>query len=114
MRLLDFGDSSAVPITAFDSRARLVPLMRHTDVARTVVIHLPPDGIVGAHEASSHQLFCVVSGQGWVAGADDVRIPIGPLQAAEWRPGERHTSGTDTGMVAVVIEGAFEAEIPEL
>ena len=114
MRLLDFGDSSTFPITAFDSRASLSPLMRQTDVARAIVMHLPPDGVVGTHEATTHQMFCVVAGEGWVSGADDVRRAIGPFQAAEWRAGERHTSGTDTGMVAVVIEGDFETELPPL
>ena len=39
MRLLDFGDSSTFPITAFDSRASLAPLMRQTDAARAIVMH---------------------------------------------------------------------------
>jgi hypothetical protein len=114
MRLLDFGSSATFPISAFESRARLAPLMRQTDAAHTVVMHLGPDGIVGTHEAATHQLFCVVSGAGWVAGDNDVRRPIRPFQAAEWHAGERHTSGSDTGMVAVVIEGDFEVELPEL
>lgn len=107
MRLLDFGDSATFPITAFDSRASLAPLMRQTDVARAIVMHLPPDGVVGSHEATTHQLFCVVAGEGWVAGADDVRVPI-----RTWQAGERHTSGTESGMVAVVVEGEFETELP--
>jgi hypothetical protein len=114
MRLLDFGESATFPVTAFGSRAQQSPLMRQSDSARTTVMHLAPDGLLGTHEAATHQLFCVVSGEGWVAGSDDVRHSIGPFQAAEWDVGERHTSGTDTGMVAVVVEGDFEVEIPEL
>jgi hypothetical protein len=114
MRILDFGPESGHAITAFGSRATLAPLMRRTDVARTVVMHLPPHGVVGTHEAGTHQLFCVMSGEGWVAGSDDVRRSIQSFQAAEWQPGELHTSGTDTGMVAIVIEGDFEVELPEL
>lgn len=112
MRLLDFGSSVTHPVNAFDSRASIAQLMGATDSARTVVMHLPADGLVGTHDAAVHQLFCVVAGEGWVAGADDVRHPIGPFQAAEWAAGERHTSGTDTGMVAVVVEGDFETELP--
>lgn len=114
MRLLDFGSSAAHPITAFESRASVARLMGPADTARTIVMHLPPDGLVGTHEAATHQLFCVVAGEGWVAGANDVRVAIRPFEAAEWQPGERHSSGTDSGMVAVVIEGDFEVEIPEL
>ena len=112
MRIIDFGPDPGHAITSFDSRATLTALMRPTDAARTVVMHLPPDGIVGTHEAAAHQLFCVVTGEGWVAGDDDVRVPISPFRAAEWQPGERHTSGTDSGMVAVVIEGTFEVGLP--
>ena len=113
MRIVDFGPGASHSIAAFYSRASLAPLMRATDAARTIVMHLPPDGIVGTHDATVRQLFCVVAGEGWVAGPDDVRHPIRPFHAAEWQAGERHTSGTETGMVAVVIEGDFEVELPE-
>jgi hypothetical protein len=113
MRILDFGPTSGHTIDAFDSRATLASLMGPTDAARAVVVHLPPDGIIGSHDAAAHQLYCVVAGEGWVSGTDDVRHPIRPYQAAEWQAGERHTSGTESGMVVVVLEGDFEVEIPE-
>jgi quercetin dioxygenase-like cupin family protein len=58
----------------------------------------------GRHPAGLWQLFSVVSGTGWAAGADDVRVPLGPGDAVLWEPGEEHTSGSAEGMVAVVVQ----------
>ena len=65
-----------------------------------------PKGIIGYHQAAQDQLFLVVQGEGWVRGeSPETRRPIQAGQAAFWEAGEWHESGTETGMVAILIEG---------
>lgn len=73
-----------------------------------------PGGIIGAHPATADQLFLVIGGSGWVAGADGIRHPIQAGQGAHWGAGEVHASGTDTSLTALAVEGSslrlFEPE----
>ena len=107
MELRSFDAAAGHHIDRFESDFVLSPLMGATDSARAVLMHLEPGGTVGTHEATTHQLFCVVAGTGWVSGADGERRGIRPFEAAWWVPGELHAAGTDSGMVAVVVEGGF-------
>ena len=78
---------------------------------------LEPGGVIGTHPATGTQLFLVTAGEGWVAGPDAVRVRIAAGWGARWQAGEEHTSGTDTGLVALAVEGEaldlFEPEVPE-
>ena len=69
-----------------------------------VVIEVGPGGVVARHPAVVAQLFVVVSGNGWVSGADGAREGISAGQAVLWEPGEEHESGSDEGMTALVVE----------
>ncbi len=40
-----------------------------------------------------------------MTGADRQRVHVAPFEAAFWEAGEWHESGTDEGMIAVVLEG---------
>jgi quercetin dioxygenase-like cupin family protein len=68
------------------------------------VIEVGPGGVVAKHPAASAQLFVVVSGDGWVSGADGEREAIVAGQAVLWEPGEEHESGSYAGMTALVVE----------
>lgn len=68
-------------------------------------MHIPAGGWVGFHQATTPQLFLVVAGEGWVRGETETRRPIHTFEAAFWRGGEWHESGSAMGMTAVVIEG---------
>lgn len=46
-----------------------------------------PGGMIGTHPATGAQLFLVVSGQGWVAGPDGERVPIGAGWGVRWDAG---------------------------
>jgi hypothetical protein len=76
-----------------------------------------PGGVIGTHPATDTQLFLVIAGEGWTAGPDGQRVPITTGWGVRWDAGENHTSGTDTGLVALAIEGTsldlFEPEEPE-
>lgn len=68
--------------------------------------YLEPNGVIGFHKATIPQLFLVVQGEGWVRGeAPESRRPIKAGEAAFWDEGEWHESGTETGMVVILIEG---------
>jgi hypothetical protein len=67
---------------------------------------LQPGGTIGIHPATGDQLFLVITGSGWVAGADGIRHPIRAGQGARWAAGEVHTSGTDTSLTALAVEGS--------
>jgi len=110
VEILSFDRDAGFHVTHFGSDFVLSPIMRSTDVARTVFMHLQPGGVVGEHETTVRQVFCVVAGEGWVSGADRRRLPIRTLEAAHWDPGELHAAGTESGLVAAVIEGTFTVE----
>jgi hypothetical protein len=106
MDIRAFSRSSGHPIDRFASRFVLSPLGRSTGPLHVACFHLAPGEVVGEHEATVHQLFCVVSGEGWASGRDVVRRPLRAMEAAHWAPGERHAAGSESGLVAVVLEGA--------
>ena len=75
---------------------------------------LAPGGIIGTHPATQAQLFLVIAGEGWAAGPDGRRIPISAGWGVRWDAGEEHTSGTETGLTALAVEGpAFDLFDPE-
>ena len=55
-----------------------------------------------------------MTGSGWVSGSDGKRVAITSGQAPYWAPGEVHTTGSDTGLTAIALEGGpvtvFEPE----
>jgi mannose-6-phosphate isomerase-like protein (cupin superfamily) len=76
-----------------------------------------PGGVIGTHPATGAQLFLVMAGEGWAAGPDDERVPITAGWGVRSDAGENHSSGTETGLTALAIEGAtlalFEPEAPD-
>jgi hypothetical protein len=73
-----------------------------------------PGGTIGTHPTTGDQLFLVITGSGWVAGADGIRHPVEAGQGARWAAGEFHTSGATTSLTALAVEGSslrlFEPE----
>ncbi|MGW5355231.1 hypothetical protein ACWERV_32520 [Streptomyces sp. NPDC004031] len=73
-------------------------------------------GTIGVHPAASPQMFLVVSGGGWVAGPDGIRIPVTAGQGVCWDESEEHASGTENGFTALAVEGlpltVFSPETP--
>ena len=108
MRIFRFDEEVSIPVAAHGSRFRIGPLTGDGATGRVQVLHLPPGGVVVRHPAVAQQLFAVVAGDGWVAGADEVRRDVGPGRAALWEPGEEHEAGSELGLTAVVVEGDFD------
>ena len=88
-----------------------------TGQVRLTCLTLEPGGVIGTHPATGAQLFLVVAGQGWAAGPDGERVPVAAGWGVRWDAGENHTSGTDTGLTALAVEGdplgLFEPETPD-
>jgi quercetin dioxygenase-like cupin family protein len=75
---------------------------------RVHIASVSPGGLLGRHPARLWQLFHVISGSGWVSGDDGQRHGIQAGQSVRWSPGESHESGSDTGMLAAIVQ----ADVP--
>lgn len=102
MKLVAFDRAHA--ITHFNSNgAEIAGVAQCAGETRVSLLQLAAGGIVGEHPAASPQLFLVLAGSGWVRVGEDRRT-IEPGQAAVWEAGERHESGSDSGLTAVIVE----------
>jgi len=107
MQILDVATGPGRPIGRFGSvGSHHVGGVRFTGGGGVAFLSLEAGGHLGRHPTVLAQLFCVVSGDGWVAGADGERQEIAAGQAAFWEPGEEHESGSAGGMQVVVLEAA--------
>jgi quercetin dioxygenase-like cupin family protein len=107
MKLFRLDPEVGKSINAYGSSAfvisKLVRVSNETDIK---CAYLKPNGVIGCHQTTKDQLFVVVQGEGWVRGeSPESRRPIQTGQAAFWDEGEWHESGTETGMVVILIEG---------
>lgn len=108
MQIFRFDEEVSIPISNFGSLFRLAPLTDQATRVRVQVLYLPSGGRVGRHLAGERQLFAVVSGRGWVTGAEDTRRDLKSGYAAVWEAGEEHEVGTTHGLCALSVEGEFE------
>lgn len=96
-------------MAAFDSRGVCMVAVAQLGAGSESRVHVAsvgPSGVLGRHPTRSWQLFHVLSGTGWVSGGDEVREPISAGQAVLWSPGEEHESGSDAGMVVLIVQSS--------
>ncbi len=74
------------------------------DGAAVDVLTFEPGAVLGRHPTRLWQLFSVVHGAGSASGADGVRLPIVAPDSVLWEPGEEHESGSEEGMMVVVVQ----------
>ncbi len=102
MRILSqFSEHS---VEAHGSRGFTMRGLVRSEQVHVALAILAPGGLIGRHQAAAPQLFVVVEGSGWVAGGDAARVEVGAGDAVLWAAGEEHEAGTDTGVVALVVE----------
>jgi quercetin dioxygenase-like cupin family protein len=107
LKLYSFEEHTQQPIHAYDSQnAAVTHLIESPSQCSLVCIRLGRDGVLGRHRAVQNQLFIVVEGEGYVSGESDMFVTITAGQAAFWAAGEMHTTKTQTGLTAIVAEGA--------
>lgn len=105
MQLFRFDSASGRQISKFGSQNSFVTHIAHQQGKFDLVcLHLGAGGLIGRHQAAADQLFLVVQGKGWVRGESGEPAPIEAGQAAFWKKGEWHESGSDEGMTVVVLE----------
>lgn len=105
MRVVRFARGSAEPIARFDSvGASAVRLGDGCGEAHVYCVYVDPGGEVGEHRAGFDQLFLVVDGSGWAAGADGVRVKLSVGEGAYLERGETHSKGSEAGMTALMIQ----------
>ncbi len=105
MQIIEFSRDHARPIDVFEAvRASNVHLASGGGESHVYCVYFGPASAIGAHPAGFAQLFLVVSGQGWVAGPDGVRVPLTTGQGASFAPGELHSKGSDVGMTVIMVQ----------
>ncbi len=67
-------------------------------------IYLESGSAIGLHPAGFGQLFLVVAGTAWAAGATGERIPLQTGQGAVFEKGELHSKGSDSGATVLMIQ----------
>lgn len=114
MKIFCFAETAGLEIDNYGSKNVIFTrITRLTDKVDINCMHIKPKGLVGYHQATIPQLFLVVHGEGWVRGTTSERVKIRRGQAAYWEAGEWHESGTDTGMMAILVEIETKAFDPE-
>lgn len=103
--MYEFRPEAGHTISQFGSIGATISHLVDTSNINIVCIHLAQNGLVGYHPATDNQLFLVLQGEGWVRGENQNPVTITNGQAAFWQAGEWHESGTEHGMMAMVIEG---------
>lgn len=105
MQLFSFDRAEKI-IDRFDSvGATATRVAKGDGRVQLTCLSIAPGGTIGEHPAPVPQLFLVIAGEGWVAGPDGERVPVGVGTGVSWEAGEAHTSGSDTGMTALALEG---------
>lgn len=106
MRIVQFTADRAAPVSTYESvGASAVALGHGRGEIHVNAVHLEAGSSIGAHPTGYCQLFLVVQGRGWVAAADGSRVEIETGQGAFFGNGEVHSKGSETGMLAVMVQG---------
>jgi quercetin dioxygenase-like cupin family protein len=105
MRIISFGPERAEPITLFESSgAASVRLGAGAGESHAYCLHFAPGGVIGPHVAGFGQLFLVVAGEAWAAGADGRRIMIRGGEGAVFERGELHSKGSERGATVIMVQ----------
>jgi len=107
MKIFRFDAQVGKSIDRYDSSGFVITGVLHLfDEAVINCAYLSSGGVIGYHQAADSQLFLVVRGEGWIRGEAPHKTSVKAGQAAFWEKEEWHESGTETGMLALIIEGA--------
>lgn len=93
-------------ITEYNSRNAICSEIVRTETFAVAIMRFGRDALLGNHPAGWNQRFTVVEGEGWVrGGGSDVR-QVKTGDSVYWASGEMHESGSDEGMVVVIIQSS--------
>ncbi|HJV17276.1 MAG TPA: cupin [Bacillales bacterium] len=92
-------------VTNFNSVSAIYSkIMKTVESTNIGLMYIEKGGKLGYHEAPVPQLFILVQGEGWIEGEDKKRIMLKSGEGVFWENGEGHSSGSDTGLTALVIQ----------
>ena len=105
MKVFNYDDKIAEKIHQFSSRsASSIHIGEGTGSNHFYVLFFGANGVIGKHPTGFCQLFLVISGSGWIAGANGIKHPIKQGEIAFFDNGELHSKGSKTGMTALMIQ----------
>jgi hypothetical protein len=103
--IVPFNADAGEPIREFaSSLASALPLAHGSGESHAYAVHIGAGGQIGPHPAGFDQLFLVVQGSGWAAGADGVRHALPAFHGAFVPKGEFHSKGSESGLVAIMVQ----------
>lgn len=105
MNLYNFSKEVGKEIGAFGSSFIMSRIVKGAGNFHIGCMYFSENDFVGRHDAVTPQLFVVIQGEGWVSGENGEKLPIKSGEAAFWEKGESHEAGSETNMIAIVIEG---------
>lgn len=115
MEILDFASEPGVDVSNDDlSRARWLTMSESDGPCRIGRMRFGPGGLLEMHPTGVDQLFYVTNGSGWVRVEGGPKQEVAAGQAAVWRTGEVHESGSDDGMEVVIIQATNLTLGPDL
>ncbi len=112
MQIVTFSRNHMRPITVYDATgASNLRIGGGSGESHVYALRFEPGGSIGAHPAGYGQLFLIVEGSGWAAGADGRRVPLNAGEGAYFSPGELHSKGSDAGCTVIMVQAeAIEAD----
>lgn len=105
MKIISFEQESGVSMDTETTKFIAYRLLFDTDDIRMSYMYLGMEDNIPFHEAQTDQLFMIVSGEGWVCGEEENKIPLTAGKAAFWEKGALHATGTDSQMIVLCVEG---------
>ncbi len=105
MEILRFATGPDTAVTAFGAIATWSRTwLDGVGEAHVHTVRIDAGGGLTPHPTGFAQLFVPLAGAGWVSGPDDVRVPLSVGEGAFFARGERHAKGSDTGLLALMIQ----------
>lgn len=108
MRIVELGSLDSREISQFGSVGFSLATIGVLKPGHVSVLELAPGGVVGRHPAVGGQVLVVLDGTATVSGGYDGPSEVAVGQAVVWESGEDHETRSETGLTALVLEGAWE------
>jgi quercetin dioxygenase-like cupin family protein len=106
MKLVRFDAEVGKSLTVFGSHHVILSrILRTPDGVQIGCFYIQPGGVIALHQTAGPQLLLVVQGEGWVRDEGQFRTQVYAGQAVYWEEDEWHETGSESGLMAIVVEG---------
>ena len=108
MRIFRFDPEVGKESEQFGSVKAIISRILHLEDEVVISsVYIQPQRKIGYPQAVTPELFLLVQGEGWVRGENDEKLDVQEGHAIFWEQGEWHETGSEKGMIAVIIEGVY-------